>query len=273
MQTVAVMNEKGGSGKTTTTINLAAVLAERGFRCLVIDLDPQASASLWLGRGREPGLYRAIADKRDFEPYVRPTAVAGIELIAGSRELAAIDDLRGRIGIQTALKRALAKLGTRWDVVLIDCPPNLGLLAVNALAAADEVLVPVETHGIAAIGLRDLVRTIEDARESQVNPTLNIGGIVATRFNRTKEAKDCVEQTRQAFPNEMLQTVVRESARLGEAFTYARTIVEHDPNGMGTADYRCVASELLERWNLPLPSRAIADDRAVLGGQHGSSEN
>src|SRR5207237_3494258 len=134
-----------------------------------------------------------------------------------SRELAAVDDLRGRIGIQTALKRVLTKLGARWDVVLIDCPPNLGLLSVNALAASDEVLVPVETHGIAAIGLSDLQRTVEDARESQVNPALTIGAIVATRYNRTKEAKDCVEQMRHAFPDTMLETVVRESARIGEA--------------------------------------------------------
>ncbi len=151
---------------------------------------------------------------------------------------------RGRIGIQTALKRALARLQVRWDLVLIDCPPNLGLLSVNALAAADEVLVPVETHGIAAIGLSDLQRTVEDARESQVNPALTIGAIVATRYNRTKEAKDCVEQMRHAFPDTMLQTVVRESARLGEAFTYARTIVEHDPDGIGAVDYRSVAGEL-----------------------------
>jgi len=260
---VAVMNEKGGSGKTTTTISLAAVLAERGFRCLVVDLDPQASASLWLGRGREPGIYRAIAEKRDLAAYVRPTAVNGLDLIAGSRELAAVDDLRGRIGIQTALKRALAKLGEEWDVVLIDCPPNLGLLAVNALAAADEVLVPVETHGIAAVGLSDLLRTVEDARESLVNPTLTIGAIVATRYNRTREAKDCVQQTRQAFPREMLRTVVRESARLGEAFTYARTIVEHDPDGMGAMDYRSVTDELLERWHLR--ARSLDNDRTVAG--------
>src|SRR5438445_8899969 len=95
VRTVAVMNEKGGSGKTTTTISLAAVLAERGYRILVVDLDPLASASLWLGRGREPGLYRAIAEKRDLEPFVRATAVAGLDIIAGSRELAAVDDLRG----------------------------------------------------------------------------------------------------------------------------------------------------------------------------------
>jgi chromosome partitioning protein len=267
VRTVAVMNEKGGSGKTTTTISLAAVLAERGLRVLVIDLDPQASASLWMGRGREPGLYRAITDRADLRPYVRSTAVHGIDLIAASRELAAVDDLRGRMGIQTALKRALVKLGNQWDLVLIDCPPNLGLLAVNALAAADEVLVPVETHGIAAIGLRDLLRTIEDARESQVNPTLAIGAIVATRFNRTKEAKDCVQQTRDAFPREMLQTVVRESARLGEAFSYARTIVEHDPEGMGATDYRAVADELVERWQLPVPTAA------AVGGEHGNSED
>jgi chromosome partitioning protein len=264
VRTVAVMNEKGGSGKTTTTISLAAVLAERGLRSLVVDLDPQASASLWLGRGREPGLYRALAEKRDLAPYVRPTSVTGIEIIAGSRELAAVDDLRGRIGIQTALKRALAKLAEDWDVVLIDCPPNLGLLAVNALAAADEVLVPVETHGIAAVGLSDLLRTVEDARESMVNTTLTVGAIVATRFNRTREAKDCVQQMRQAFPGTMLQTVIRESARLGEAFTYARTIVEHDPDGMGAADYRSVASELLDRWN-PVCSHATTTGRSKEG--------
>jgi len=264
VRTVAVMNEKGGSGKTTTTISLAAVLAERGYRILVVDLDPQASASLWLGRGREPGLYRAIAEKRDLEPFVRATAVSGLDIIAGSRDLAAVDDLRGRIGIQTALKRALARLQVRWEIVLIDCPPNLGLLSVNALAAADEVLVPVETHGIAAIGLSDLLRTVEDARESQVNPALKIGAIVATRYNRTKEAKDCVEQMRQAFPDTMLKTVVRESARLGEAFTYARTIVEHDHDGMAAVDYRAVATELIERWRLLSPSQ----DEAATEGAH-----
>ena len=113
--------------------------------------------------------------------------------------------------------------------------------------------MPVETHGIAGIGLSDLQRTVEDARESQVNPALTIGAIVATRYNRTKEAKDCVEQMRNAFPDTMLQTVVRESARLGEAFTYARTIVEHDPGGMGAVDYRAVAGEFIERWGLLSP--------------------
>ena len=268
MRTVAVMNEKGGSGKTTTTISVAAVLAERGLRVLVVDLDPQASASLWMGRGREAGLYRAIAERTDLRSYVRSTAVDGIHLIAAGRELAAVDDLRARIGIQTALKRALAKLGDQWDVVLIDCPPNLGLLSVNALAAADEVLVPVEAHGIAAIGLRDLVRTIEDARESQVNPTLVIGAIVATRFNRTREAKDCIQQTRDAFPQEMLQTVVRESARVGEAFSYARTIL--DPEGMGAADYQAVVDELLERWNLPVQPRGHA---GLMGGHYAVQEH
>jgi chromosome partitioning protein len=136
------------------------------------------------------------------------------------------------------------------------------------MAAAEEVLVPVETHSIAAIGLRDLLRTIEDARESQVNPTLAIGAILATRFNRTKEAKDCVQQTREAFPREMLETVVRESARLGEAFSYGRTIVEHDPEGMGAADYRAVADELLERWQLPMSTAASATGR-----RYAESEN
>jgi chromosome partitioning protein len=115
---------------------------------------------------------------------------------------------------------------------------------------------------IAAIGVSDLLRTIQDARESQVNPVLKIGAIVATRYNRTKEAKDCVEQMRHAFPDTMLQTVVRESARLGEAFTYARTIVEHDPDGMGAVDYRAVAGELIERWG-PL-SRSREDETATV---------
>ena len=201
VRTIAVMNEKGGSGKTTTTINLAAVLAERGFAVWwSTSILKHRRACGWAAGGSLVSTARSPRSEIS-EPYVRQTAVAGIEIIAGSRELAAVDDLRGRIGIQTAVKRALAKLGERWDIVLIDCPPNLGLLAVNALAAADEVLVPVETHGIAAVGLSDLLRTIEDARESQVNPTLTIGAIVATRYNRTKEAKDCVQQTRQAFPD------------------------------------------------------------------------
>jgi chromosome partitioning protein len=191
------MNEKGGTGKTTTTISLAAVLAERGLRVLIIDLDPRASASLWIGRGREPGLYRAITDRADLRPYVRSTAVHGIDLIAASRELAAVDDLRGRMGIQTALKRALGKLGNQWDLVLIDCPPNLGLLSVNALAAADEVLVPVEKHGIAAIGLRDLLRTIKDAREwsrrcPQIFPHFRLPQLVCSIIELTCSAGEAV---------------------------------------------------------------------------------
>ena len=205
MRTIAVMNEKGGSGKTTTTISLAAVLAERGYRILVVDLDPQASASLWLGRGREPGLYRAIAEKRDLEPFVRAAAVPGLDIIAGHRELAAVDDLRGRIGIQTALKRALARLHPRWDIVLIDCPPNLGLLSVNALAAADEVLVPVETHGIAAIGLSDLQRTVDNAVKSGQIPRspsarLSLPDTTARRRRKTAWSK-CGTHSRHDAPN------------------------------------------------------------------------
>jgi chromosome partitioning protein len=116
-----------------------------------------------------------------------------VRTVAVMNELAAVDDLRGRIGRQTALKRALARLHVRRDIVLIDCPPNLGLLSVNALAVADAVLGPVETHGIAATGLSDLLRTVEDARGSHVNPALRISAIVATRYNRTKETKDCAE--------------------------------------------------------------------------------
>src|ERR1700694_811608 len=125
VRTVAVMNEKGGSGETTTTISLAAVLAERGYRILVVDLDPQASASLWMGRGREPGLFRAIAEKRDLEPFVRapPLLVSTFLPVVGSSLPSTI--YAGAIEIQTALKRALARLHMRWDIVLIDCPPNL----------------------------------------------------------------------------------------------------------------------------------------------------
>lgn len=250
MRTVAVTNQKGGSGKTTTAVNLAAAIGERGKRVLVVDLDPQASASAWLGvRDGGKGLFEVLTDNGNLLDLVRKTDAEGVDLAPSSPWLMGVEKaLAGEVGAETILRRRVGRLpGDRWDFVLFDCPPSLGLLAVSALVAAGEVLVPVEAHVMALAGLASLLQTVERVRD-RLNPELAVSAILACRVDaRTNLSKDVVDRLRERFGDLVLKAVVRENVRLAEAPSFGKPITAYDPRSAGAEDYREVAGEILKR--------------------------
>lgn len=249
MRRIAVTNQKGGSGKTTTAVNMGAALGEAGRRVLVIDLDPQASATGWLGvkeGGR--GLLDVFTEGRDLGALVQPTESPGVDVVPASAWLVGVDKaLAGEVGAETILRRALERLPQRWDFVLVDCPPSLGLLAVSALAACPEVLVPVETRVMALAGLAGLVQTVERVRD-RLNPQLQLAGLLACRVDaRTRLSQDVVGTLRERFAADVFKTVIRENVRLAEAPSFGKPITQYDPRSAGAEDYRAAAAELVAR--------------------------
>lgn len=250
MRTIAVTNQKGGSGKTTTVVNLAAALAELRRRVLVLDLDPQASASAWLGQTTtDRGLLDVFTDNVHLADLVSDTDVDGIDLIPASPWLLSVEKATaGEVGAETILRRALAKLPASWDDVLVDCPPSLGFLSVAALVGCRDVLVPVEARVMALAGVAALVQTVERVRE-RLNPALTMTAMLACRVDtRTNLSRDVVEQLRERFGPLMLHTVIRESVRLAEAPSFHQPITTYAGESAGAEDYRAAARELVRRW-------------------------
>jgi chromosome partitioning protein len=247
---VAVANQKGGVGKTTTAVNLAASLAEMGKRILVIDLDGQCNATSWLAV--EDG--RGILDL--FEGTVHAlqniaveTRIPGISLIPASRGLANLDRaLATEPGAEHILRTALTQ-GTdgRWDLVVIDCPPALGLATLNGLAAATTVLVPCETSSLGLAGLDALLETVDKVR-LRVNPSLELLGVVPTKADlRTRLTRTVIETLRDRFGDVLLHTPIRHSVRYLEAPAHNQPIGVYEPNGRGAEDCRAVAQEIAQR--------------------------
>ena len=255
MRIVAVTNQKGGSGKTTTAVNVAAALAEAGQRVLLIDLDPQASASAWCGVTPEAdhgrGLFDVFAgEKVDVADLAHVTAVPNLSAVPASPWLVNVEKaVAGDVGAETLLRRALARLPETWDWVFLDCPPSLGFLSLSALVACRDVLVPVEAHTMALAGLAALRQTIDRVRE-RLNPALAILAILACRVDtRTNLSRDVVARLRShewSGPL-MLDTVIRESVRLAEAPSFHQPITVYAPASSGADDYRAAARELLAR--------------------------
>ena len=250
MRVLAIANQKGGSGKTTTTVNLAAALGERERRVLLLDLDPQASTSHWYRiQEAEGGLLDVLTEQDNLLDHVHSTDVAGVDVIPSSTRLAGIEKALAReVGAETILRRKLQRLpAARWEYVLLDCPPTLGILTVNALTAAPELLVPVEAHVMALHGLAQLIETVGLIKE-RLNPDLELAGILACRVdNRTRHAQEVVEELRTRFGATVYDAVIRENVRLAECPSFGRPITQYEPRSAGAADYRALADEVIHQ--------------------------
>jgi len=264
---IAVANQKGGVGKTTTTVSIGAALAERGLRVLVADLDPQGNASTGLdirvGDG-EPSMVDVIVDGTPAADAIRATAIEHLDVLPASLELASAEvELVSAMARERALVNGLAGVRDRYQVVLVDCPPSLGLLTINAFVAADQLLVPVQCEYYALEGLTGLLRTI-GLVEKNLNPGLAIGGVALTMFDsRTRLAQQVVDDVRGYFAGRAFETVIPRTVRLSEAPSFAQPITVFDPESRGADAYRSLADELLTRLGLaaeasPRPSGGAA---------------
>ncbi len=255
MRTIAVLNQKGGVGKTTTVVNVAAALADRGFRVLAIDLDPQAHLTVHLGIDAEQkdcGTYQVLTDSAGLEEavvQVRPNLWllgAGIDLVGAEAELI------GEVGREIILRQALEPVKDRFDYVMIDCPPSLGLLTLNALSASTEVVIPIQPHFLALQGFSRLLQTVALV-QSRINPALRVSAILMCMFDARTSLSAEVRQDIEKFLTgsrnqnspwagaQIIPVHVRRNIKLAEAPSYGKTIFEYEPGCHGATDYLAVA--------------------------------
>jgi chromosome partitioning protein len=250
-ETLACANQKGGVGKTTTVVNLATYLALGGRRVLVVDLDPQGNATSGLGLDRAaggPSSYELLGGDVAWDQVVRPTGISGLHIVPSAMALAGGEvELAGLAQRERRLARALRPITDRFDHIVIDCPPSLGLLTINALTAADAVLIPIQCEYYALEGLSQLIETIDLVRQ-HLNTDLVIKGVLLTMYDaRTNLAADVAAEVRRYLGDRVYDTVVPRSVRLSEAPSYGRPIAAYRPDSRGAAAYRDVAIEFLAR--------------------------
>lgn len=248
-QTIAVLNQKGGVGKTTTTINLAAALAKSGKSVLVVDLDPQANATSGLAIDKNQltsSIYNVLINGEQSSKTILPTHVEGVHLLPASPSLAAAEqELVSVMARESVLKQSLNNL--RYDYVLIDCPPSLGLLTINALVAADSVLIPVQTEFYALEGLGLLMQTIQRV-QAGLNPELKLHGVVMTLVDsRNSLSAQVIDEVEKHFGEYLFKTQIPRNVRLAESPSFGKTIFEHDKWSKGARAYKALAKEVINR--------------------------
>jgi chromosome partitioning protein len=249
---VTVANQKGGVGKTTTTVNLAAAMALHGLKVLVIDLDPQGNASTALGIDHHadiPSVYDLLIEGKSLaDVIVEVTDIPGLSCVPATIDLAGAEiELVSLVAREARLRRALTEFALDVDYVLIDCPPSLGLLTVNALVAGEEVLIPIQCEYYALEGLGQLLRNI-DLVKSHLNPDLHVSTILLTMYDaRTRLASQVADDVRAHFGSTVLRTVIPRSVRISEAPSYGQTVMTYDPASPGALCYLDAAREIAER--------------------------
>jgi len=251
MPIVAVVNQKGGVGKTTTAINLAAAMAEVGHPTLLVDLDPQANSTSGLGldpaRARLTA-YHLLSGEAELDRVAQTTGMPGLTLVPSHIDLAGAEiEIAAMPEREGLLRAALETVPGGTEIVLIDCPPSLGLLTLNALVAATSMLIPTQCEYFALEGLRHLMYTHQLVR-TRLNPRLAIAGILMTQFDaRTTLAWDVLESVRRTYPHHVLETLIPRNVRISEAPSHGKSVIQYDPTCKGAAAYRALAKELLER--------------------------
>ncbi len=248
---LAITNQKGGVGKTTTAVNLGAYLARARWKVLLVDLDPQGNATSGLGVNRayvRLSTYDCLLRDTPVRQAALPTELEGLDLLPSSLDLAGGEvELVEAPARDVRLREALQPVRELYDWVLVDCPPSLGLLTVNALAAADGVLVPVQCEFYALEGIAQLVRTVELVRRT-VNPTLEVAAVVLTMYDpRTNLSEQVAREVRAYFGGKVASTVVPRSVRLAEAPSHGKPVMLYDPHSKGAQAYEALATELAER--------------------------
>jgi chromosome partitioning protein len=249
MRIIAVTNQKGGCAKTTTVVNLAASLAELGYKILVIDLDPQANSSQWLDASiLGAGSFRLLTEDENILKFISPSSISGVDLIPASKELLIIEKvLAGELAVEGRLKRKIQTLANEYDFLLIDTPPMLGLLTMNACIAANELLVPVTTHVMTLSGVSQLIAKFNEITEI-INPHLKVLGFLPSRVDmRTRHSRDVLQSLKDRFGEKVFRTNIRECIFLAEAPSFKESILSYKSKSSAAADFRELAKEVLSK--------------------------
>lgn len=246
--TIAIANQKGGCAKTTTAVNLSAGLVASGKKVLLIDLDPQANTSQWIGANNHVGgVFELLTAKSDVQALVQTTGIEGLSIIRGAREISNLEKaLAGELAVESRLKRRLKSMDlNQYDYAIIDTPPTLSLITLNALSAADSVLIPVTTHVMTLSGVAQLIQTLEEVREV-LNPQLKILGLLPCRVDlRTRHSQDILDALTERFGDQVLKSHIHENVRIAEAPSFKQSIFDYRPKSSAAEDFRMLAQEVI----------------------------